>query len=66
MENKKKQLVADWKAGMETLKWDKIQKTSTTWEEILQNISGGFSKGKYETTDRRTKPASQLTKPKKQ
>ena len=34
--------------------------------EILQNISGGFSKGKYETTGLRTKPASQLTKPKKQ
>lgn len=66
MENKKKQLVAEWKAGTETLKWDKIQKNSATWEEILQNVSRGFSKGKYETTDLRTKPASQLTKPKKQ
>lgn len=61
MENKK-QLVAYWKAHTETLKWDKIQKNLARWKEILQNVPEGFDKGKQETIDLRTEPASRLTK----
>lgn len=45
------------------MKWDKIQKNLARWKEILQNVPGqGFDKGKQETIDLRTEPASRLTK----